>query len=279
MSSVLVDGGGYGGCVGAFGPFRADLPRLGCSLGSASPSSSRSAPGGSPAKLTRSTDAKRKGTCLLAWSRAANNNAPLSPCRRRAGSGDRVRPASRAAERCCDLPCRLRVEASTRGRGARTQESPGCSLAQACAARRARQGAVAAEGQLSSRCTCTVLWISCFDRTKVAVLVLIVHTPGCTAILSLLVHYYARRSSVLIVLCVQLCTFPFCEEEVTVQLQNVTSNTSPRSLSFAHLGTSIHVVAGDPYSYPHCPLLSGSHPTAQLAVGLRTTGASRSWLY
>ena len=59
---------------------------------------------GSPAKLTRSTDAKRKGTCLLAWSRAANNNAPLSPCRRRgAGSGDRCVPA-RAAERC-DLPC------------------------------------------------------------------------------------------------------------------------------------------------------------------------------
>jgi hypothetical protein len=106
--------------------------------------------GVSPAKLTRSTDAKRKGSCACSWSRAANNNAPLSPCRRARARAIRDRCVPRGQAERCDL---LAAGGAVDSWSTDT-ELPGCSLAHACAARRARQGAVAAEGQLALHLHC-----------------------------------------------------------------------------------------------------------------------------
>jgi len=73
---------------------------------------------------------------------------------------DRAITEFRAAERC-DLPAAGGAVDSW----STDTELPGRSRAHACAARRARQGTVAAEGRLGARAAPALCWI-CFDRTR-----------------------------------------------------------------------------------------------------------------
>lgn len=168
ISSAPGDGGGYGGCVAAFGLFALICPRLGCSpvpLAAWFGMSLFLAPDRhrvSPAKLTRRQHGriKKKGDLLCSWSRAANNNAPLScPLAAaargpRAGSGDHCVPRGTAEESAAT--CRLRVEPCVDSREHGVARLFPCTCR---AARRARQGTVAARGLAPPRCELRLCWV------------------------------------------------------------------------------------------------------------------------
>ena len=149
---------------------------------------------------------------------------------------------SRAAERC-DLPA---AGAEPSIRGARTRSCPAVlSHMHALRAVRGRalsllRGSSALALHLHCAGSAASIGLgSCAGSHRA-------HTRlHCYTITSSLLCASFKRSYCTI-LSVQLCTSPFYEE-VTVQLQNVSSNTS-QSFSFAHLGTSVDVVACGPYS-------------------------------